>query len=91
MPVWCMSLREVGMQPSAYSILETLSGIAGLGFKIGWGAWGEAVEVDAWAGVEGRVGWVEAVVETLPRDTLKAVSDASSSLSVSLSPNVVLL
>ena len=47
MQVWCMSLREVGMQPSAYSILETLSGIASLGFKIGRGAWGEAVEVDA--------------------------------------------
>ena len=33
MLVWCMSLREVGMQPLAYSILET-----GLGFKIGRGA-----------------------------------------------------
>ena len=32
---------------------------------------------------ETGVGWVEAVVETLPRDTLKAVSDSSSSLSVS--------
>ena len=32
---------------------------------------------------ETGVGWVEAVVETLPRDTLEAVSDASSSLSVS--------
>ena len=30
-----MSLREVGMQPLAYSILETLSGITGLGFKTG--------------------------------------------------------
>ena len=47
MPVWCMSLREVGMHASAYSMLETLSGITGLGFKIGRGAWGEAVEVDA--------------------------------------------
>ena len=32
---------------------------------------------------ETGVGWVEAVVETLQRDTLEAVSDASSSLSVS--------
>ena len=47
MPVWCMSLREVGMQASAFSMLETLSGIAGLGFKVGREAWGEAVEVDA--------------------------------------------
>ena len=43
----CMSLREMGMPPLAYSILETLSGITGLGFKIGRGAWGEAVKVDA--------------------------------------------
>ena len=45
--MWCMSLREVGMQASAYSMLGTLSGIVGLGFKTGREAWGEAVEVDA--------------------------------------------
>ena len=77
-PVWWMSLREVGMQPSAYSTPGTLSGSTGLTFGTGRGAGVGAVDVEASASVAR-----EAVVERLPIVTLEAVSDASSSLSVS--------
>ena len=66
------------MQPSAYSTPGTLSGNTGLTFGTGRGAGVGAVDVEASASVAR-----EAVVETLPIVTLEAVSDASSSLSVS--------
>ena len=66
------------MQPSAYYTPGTLSGNTGLTFGTRRGAGVGAVDMEASASVAR-----EAVVETLPIVTLEAVSDASSSLSVS--------